>query len=419
MVPAHPIHSVRTTLRLGVLVALLGVLGAGSAASKVGRKRAVKPVSTTVKAQGTDCGALRKVKAPWLSVRETPGGRGDVVEVPASLERRVKFWMRVWGETPQEVTLLVDRAHPWVQHAEVDCQDLFDSHRSWAVASKDCQRRVTLMRKQVVARLKSGRDDLRLLRELDGQQAWVKQAPRNVVAIRGKRAELEAAMRRAGPHLGHVENVFGTTRVPAHYARLAIVESQWQTDVVSPSGAVGAFQLMPDTGQRYLLIRDGVDERRDPIRSGRGAARYLAEVVKGLGSWPLAITAYNSGPSRIKQLVKRHKTRELGHIVDAGQRGGFGFDGQNYYAQVAAVARLTADRDMPSEPPRLETVELRKPLPLATVAACLQQTPSRLARANPALGSAVVRGEQPVPKGYVVAVEVPEAQRGPLLATRE
>lgn len=71
------------------------------------------------------------------------------------------------------------------------------------------------------------------------------------------------------------------------------VESRYDNSLVSPKGAVGLMQLMPETAA--LL---GVDPR-DPNQNIRGGVRYLAFLLKQFGSMPLALAAYNAGPSRV------------------------------------------------------------------------------------------------------------------------
>lgn len=75
--------------------------------------------------------------------------------------------------------------------------------------------------------------------------------------------------------------------------RMIWAESRYDNTLVSPKGAVGLMQLMPETAA--LL---GVDPR-DPNQNIRGGVRYLASLLKQFGSMHLALAAYNAGPSRV------------------------------------------------------------------------------------------------------------------------
>ena len=77
------------------------------------------------------------------------------------------------------------------------------------------------------------------------------------------------------------------------FLRLVERESGWDPDAVSPKGAVGLAQLMPDTARRL-----GVDPQ-DPAQNLDGGARYLARLHRRFRSWPLALAAYNAGPDAV------------------------------------------------------------------------------------------------------------------------
>ena len=78
------------------------------------------------------------------------------------------------------------------------------------------------------------------------------------------------------------------------FLRLVQQESGWNPNAVSPKGAVGLAQLMPDTADHL-----GVDET-DPQSNLEGGARYLAKMYARFGSWKLALAAYNAGPEAVE-----------------------------------------------------------------------------------------------------------------------
>jgi membrane-bound lytic murein transglycosylase D len=114
----------------------------------------------------------------------------------------------------------------------------------------------------------------------------------------------------ASRHLARLKQIFAEERVPPELAWIAEVESSFDPRARSPAGAAGMFQLMPATA-RELDLSVGLlrDERLDPQRSGRAAARYLRQLYDRFGEWRLAIAAYNCGPTRVANLLKRHKGR--------------------------------------------------------------------------------------------------------------
>jgi hypothetical protein len=86
-----------------------------------------------------------------------------------------------------------------------------------------------------------------------------------------------------------------------------------------------------------------------------------------------------------------------------GDYGNFGFDGQNYYAQIAAVVQLTRDAERKT-PARSMVVEVTRPMPLDKLAGCLNTTREALVSANPAFAWAIHRGEARIPKGYLLTI---------------
>ncbi len=350
---------------------------------------------------------------PWLAV--TPPLAPTPPVEPASLGRRVELWRRVWGELGDRQHLIVDERRPWVVHAEVDCRALFDGSDEGA-AKADCGARIADARRAAQKKLKKSATSRELVKRYDGDRRLAKSAHQHLIGLQGRKDALTRAKERAAPHLGHTEGLFELQEVPRIYARAAIVESLWRPEALSRSGAAGAYQFMPKTGAQFLMVDEGVvDERLDPLRSAWAAAHYMRLMSKDLGEWPLVLTAYNTGPARLKRVMKVRHSRDLGKIADAGDYGEFGFDGQNYYAQIVAIGQLTADARFEPEPVVGRALRLDAPLSYADLAACVETDKAELARDNPALAQAVLDGTAPVPEGYVARVPPAVA---PALAVR-
>jgi hypothetical protein len=161
------------------------------------------------------------------------------------------------------------------------------------------------------------------------------------------RNELQLRFDRADAHLPLMQFLFRAEGLPEDLAYLALIESGFDHTAVSEADAVGTWQFTPSTAEQFGLRTDTwVDERRDLLKSTNAAARYLKGLYRRLGSWPLALASYNTGPTRVRQAMRganssdfwrfttRHRiyreTREyvprfIASVIIAQNRETFGF----------------------------------------------------------------------------------------------
>lgn len=103
--------------------------------------------------------------------------------------------------------------------------------------------------------------------------------------------------------------------IPLDLKYLAVVESALNPKAVSRVGATGLWQFMPATGSEYgLRTNSAVEERSDPVKSTDAAMRYLKDLYNQFGDWALALAAYNSGPTRVNNAIKKAGSRNFWSI---------------------------------------------------------------------------------------------------------
>ncbi len=130
----------------------------------------------------------------------------------------------------------------------------------------------------------------------------------NFFQTNGKR-DFTKWLERSHRYLPKITPLLEAQGLPLDLVYLAMIESGFSPRAVSSADAVGYWQFMKPTAQRYgLKVEWWLDERRDIVKSTLAAANYLNDLYRMFNSWYLAASAYNMGEGRIKNLIKRHNT---------------------------------------------------------------------------------------------------------------
>ena len=211
---------------------------------------------------------------------------------------------------------------------------------------------------------------------------------------------------RSGAWETHIAETLANLGLPAELAVLPHVESSFNPAAYSKVGAAGLWQFMRSTGRRYMRIDSAVDDRLDPFRSTEAAAQLLAYNYRILGTWPLALTAYNHGAAGVRHAKETLGTDDIVKIVRNYNGKTFGFASRNFY--VSFLAALEVDRNPEKyfgsieklSEARFQEVVVPGYVSINSLERALKIDGTKLRALNPALLRAVWDGQRHVPKAY-------------------
>lgn len=340
---------------------------------------------------------------------------------PPQLQRDVNFWVRVYTQIDTNSGYLHDQYNLGVVYDTL--------HFGPGSSQRARQRIVNRARDHYIAELRriaSGKGPLspedEHIKALWGAEATPQRLLEATEDIRfqlGQADRFKAGLIRSGAWQKDIARALHEEGLPPELAALPLVESSYNPRAYSKVGAAGLWQFMPSTGRRFMRIDRAVDDRMDPFRATEAAAQLLAYNHRILGTWPLALTAYNHGVAGMRRAVDTLGTTNIVTIVRNYQSRTFGFASRNFY--VSFLAALKIDRDpqkyfgsiVPLREERFKEVRMPAYVAIAPLERALDIDPETLRDLNPALRRAVWRGRFPVPRGYELRLPAD----GPTLTT--
>jgi membrane-bound lytic murein transglycosylase D len=211
----------------------------------------------------------------------------------------------------------------------------------------------------------------------------------NYFSTRG-RGTLERALIRSGRYQDMIQSILKEESVPQDLIFLAQAESGFHPLALSRAGARGMWQFMASRAKGYGLERSWwVDDRQDPEKATRAAARHLKDLYNQFGDWYLAMAAYNSGPGTVQAAVKRTGYADFWELY---KRNVLPKETRNYVPIIVAVtimaknpAQYGLDTIVLDKPVPHDTVKIDYPVDLRLVAECVDASASDLQELNPSL----------------------------------
>ncbi len=348
---------------------------------------------------------------------------------PKELERDVQFWIRVYTEVDTNGGFIHDEHNLGVVYEKL--------HFAPNSSPRDRERQIDQEKAKYAAALRRiiatpegatlSEDDQRI-KDMWGSEGTASRLKDAVDEIRfqlGQADRFRAGLIRSGAWQTHIAETLANLGLPAELAVLPHVESSFNPAAYSKVGAAGLWQFMRSTGRRYMRIDNAVDDRLDPFRATEAAAQLLAYNYRLLGTWPLALTAYNHGAEGMRRAKESLGTDDIVAIVRRYHSKTFGFASRNFY--VSFLAALEIDRNPEKYFPGVERgAELRFQevivpgfVQISSLSRALKIDLQTLRELNPALLRSVWDGQRHVPRAYHLRLPIDgEKWTSDLLAAR-
>ncbi len=349
----------------------------------------------------------------------------ETFAIPRGMEERVAFWLEIYTKYTTQEGLLHDSQYINNIYEKVSFVEIEnDPTLSPGQKSKRKRDLIKNAKRRIRERLLSlekvdnpsrlSGEDLRYFKMYESQRGRHKfrEAAQNgrLRFQLGQKDRFIEGIFASGRYLPTIEQIFRERNLPLELTRLPFVESSFNIFAYSKVGASGIWQIMRYTARPYMRVGLEVDERNDPLKASRVAAKILETNYKMLGTWPLALTGYNHGPSGVGRLVKKLKTTEITKIIELGKSRRFGFASENFYA--CFLAALEAERNAEkyygkvktSRPLHAHEIVLEKRLDYKQLVEWFDGDTELTRLYNPHLLSSVRRGRSPIPRNTMVRV---------------
>ena len=238
---------------------------------------------------------------------------------------------------------------------------------------------------------------------------------------RGK-SIVTTGLKRAGRWAPMIRRILDEEGVPQELIYLAQAESGFLPRAVSYKSATGMWQFMQFRGREYGLMQTAsTDDRLDPEKATRAAARHLRDLYAEFGDWYLAIAAYNCGPGNVVRAVERTGYADFWELY---KRNVLPRETANYLPIILAITIMTKNpKDyglegiVPDPPLEYDTIMATANTHLAMVADLARKPLQSIRDMNPGVLKLVAPSAYPVhvPKGsgraLLAAIESIPAQR--------
>ena len=340
-----------------------------------------------------------------------PGQSSENFPVFRVIEPNVLFWENIYSRYTTKQGVLHDQDNLAIVYTVVNLV-------SWETrgSAQTNKKRIKIARqhyKKILADLASGKkpiskDEKRVANMFPRNSPHsLKKARDNIRLQIGQKDRFLEGIIRSGAYMPAIKKIFNSHKLPPELAYLPHVESSFNPKARSKAGASGLWQFTRSTGRQYMRVDNIIDQRNDPYYATRSAAIFLKENHKALGSWPLAVTAYNHGRNGMLRAVKKNGSYE--QIFKTHNSRLFKFASRNFYSEFIAAMnvarRLEKDKSIrPDRPEATIMVRMEGFARAEDVRTYFRISEKDLTRLNPSLLNPILSGQKFIPKNYYIRI---------------
>lgn len=341
----------------------------------------------------------------------------ELFPVPKSLETNVDFWTKIFAQYSSNHVVIHDRDDLSVIYDVVNLNEFYpdsvDMRTKWDAVDEIKDRYRDILRELAalphpiaVDSLTNDQFHVYVLWSTHENPDKFSRAVYNIRGQLGLRDRFAESIKRSGYYFRDIQTIFRSHGLPIELCYLPHVESLFHYNIYSKVGAAGLWQFIYRTGRLYMTIDAAVDERLDPLYASEAAARFLKGNYEELGSWPMAITAYNHGLNGMKTAKQRLGTTDFDIIVREYKSRSFGFASKNFYAEFLAAIHVAQNYNayfgalQPYQPKSYQLVELPESYYLRQLAEKFDVPSDTLIAYNPAFRRAAQQNWRRIPSGY-------------------
>jgi membrane-bound lytic murein transglycosylase D len=338
----------------------------------------------------------------------------EIFTTPKNLENAVEFWKSIYSKYTTNEGLIHDEDDLGIIYEVLDLKKAYTPKLRKALIKNTKYKYEKILKsivKKEATNLTVEESNIYSLFKKDASLKRIREAADNIRFQLGQQDRFSYGIIRSGKYIENIKAILSAYNVPTALAYLPHVESSFNLKAYSKFGAAGIWQFIRSTGRKYLTINYAIDERLDPIIATHAAARLLKHNYEELGSWPLAVMAYNHGSEGIKRAINKLNTLDVETIIFNYQGRVFKFASRNFYCEFLAAkevaenyskyfGELTLDTSF-----SFDTLILSDYININALSKFLNVSLDEIQQYNPALRPNIYSKQARLPKGYELKIK--------------